>query len=232
MSLFDISLSTIDRSSTNEYFHTTLESLKSNSSAAHTVNLVVGNPDVEYLKMLESDSSYNIVSITEEEWALVKAKGKCNKFNLNFYRCLTQQVTKGEVGRLYLEDDVVFRKNWDVTIEEIVTGLKQEYPEFALSIYTPYNLSHHSVEIVRFDKGFYGTQGVFFTNGVTAAFAEKIMNEGILSYRHMADILLQEFCVEKDIPLFVLKNSLVQHIGEESSIHGNKFHKSVSFDKE
>lgn len=55
------------------------------------------------------------------------------------------------------------------------------------------------------------------------------MNEGILNYRHMADILLQEFCTDNNIPLYATKTPLVQHIGKESAIHNNTFHQAPNF---
>lgn len=229
MSKFDITISTINRSD-NKYFHETVKSFKENTSQSYSTNFIVGNLDNTYLT--ELDSNYNIVSMSEEEWGLIKDKGKCNKFNLNFYRCLTLNQGLEISDRLYLEDDIVFKKDWDIQLNDIVTELKQISPEFALSIYTPYNLSNHPGQVVRFDRGFYGTQGVYFTNGILESFAKKVINEGVSTYRHMADILLQEYCVENNIPLYVLKESLVQHIGEESSIHNNTFHKAISFKKE
>ena len=229
MSKFDITISTINRSD-NKYFYQTVESFKENTSQSYSTNFIVGNLDNTHLT--ELDSNYNIVSMSEEEWGLIKDQGKCNKFNMNFYRCLTLNNNLEISDRLYLEDDIVFKKDWDIQLNDIVPELKQISPEFALSIYTPYDLSNHPGQVVRFDRGFYGTQGVYFTNGILESFAKKVINEGVSTYRHMADILLQEYCVENNIPLYVLKESLVQHIGEESSIHNNTFHKAISFKKE
>lgn len=226
MSEFDITISTINRSD-NKYFHETLKSFKENTSKRYNTNFIVGNLDTSYLN--ELDSNYNVISMSQDEWDLIKDKGKCEKFNMNFYRCLTLNKTLNPSGRLYLEDDVVFTKHWDLQLQETINELKQISPEFALSIYTPYNLSNHPGKVIRFDKGFYGTQGVYFTNGIVETFAKKIIDEGVSTYRHMADILLQEYCVANNIPLYVMKESLVQHIGEESSIHNNTFHKSISF---
>ena len=147
---------------------------------------------------------------------------------MNFHRCLTTDLSS-DLGLLYLEDDILFKEGWDKTLQEVILQTKQHASEFVLSIYSPYNLLNYETDIVEFKKGFYGTQGVFFTSGIIKDFAHKVMTEGVLSYRHMADLLLQEYCVEKNIPLYVLKHSLVQHIGEESSIHDNTFHKSISF---
>lgn len=226
MNNFDIVISTINRND-NKYFHKTLESFKENTSKSYNVNFIVGNLDDSYLNQL--DTSYNIVPMSQEEWEIIKDKGKCNRFNMNFYRCLTLNQNLESNGRLYLEDDIIFKKDWDIQLNETIIKLKEVSPEFALSIYTPYNLSNHPGEVVQFNRGFYGTQGVYFTNGILESFANKIINEGVSTYRHMADILLQEYCVEKNIPLYVLKESLVQHVGEESSIHNNRFHKAISF---
>lgn len=225
---FDIAFSTIHRSN-NQYFYETLKSFKENTSKSYDTSFIVGNLDNVYLTELKLEPNFNITPMSEKEWDMIKDKGKCDKFNMNFYRCLTSNENEKVAGRLYLEDDIVFKKDWDLQLNETITSLKEVSPEFALSIYTPYNLSNHPGEIVKFDKGFYGTQGVYFTNGILESFANKIMNEGILTYRHMADILLQEFCIENNIPLYVMKESLVQHIGEESSIHNNTFHKATSF---
>lgn len=223
--MYDITMSTIHRDK-NQYLFDTLKSLSlSTQKELYPLYLVVGNPDINYLK----DYTGNIIPITNEEWDLVKDKGKCDKFNLNFYRCLTSQRNPNTLGRLYLEDDLLFKNNWIDTLDKLIISTKEHIPEFALSIYSPYDLSASPTDLVEFDRGFYGTQGVFFTSGIIEKFADKIMQEGILNYRHMADILLQEFCIENNIPLLVVKNSLVQHIGVESSIHNNTFHKSVSF---
>ncbi len=225
---FDIAFSTIHRSN-NQYFYETLKSFKENTSKSYDTSFIVGNLDNAYLTELKLEPNFNITLMSEKEWDMIKDKGKCDKFNMNFYRCLTSNENKKIAGRLYLEDDIIFKKDWDLQLNETIASLKEVSPEFALSIYTPYNLSNHPGEIVKFDKGFYGTQGVYFTSGILESFANKIMNEGILTYRHMADILLQEFCIENNIPLYVMKESLVQHIGEESSIHNNTFHKATSF---
>lgn len=228
MSEFDITISTINRSD-NKYFHETLKSFKENTSNIYDTNFIVGNLDNSYLTELHLPSNFNIIPMNESEWGLIKDKGKCNKFNMNFYRCLSLKANSNTSGRLYLEDDIIFKKDWDLELNEVITELKKISPDFALSIYTPYNLSNHPGNIIRFDRGFYGTQGVYFTNNILEKFAQKVINEGVSTYRHMADILLQEYCVQNNIPLYVMKESLVQHIGEESSIHNNSFHKAISF---
>lgn len=225
--MINIAISTIHRDK-NQYIFDSLQSLSLTLKQPVEIKLVVGNPEVKYLENISNDS-ISIVPITDEDWALAKDKDKCEKFNLNFYRCLSQKFKDNSLGLLYLEDDILFKENWDSKLIEIIEDLKTHTPEFALSLYSAYDLSKQPVDIVQFKSGFYGTQGVFFTNGIIDDFKKKIMNEGILNYRHMSDILLQEYCIEKDIPLYVVKNSLVQHIGVESSIHNNTFHKSVSF---
>ncbi len=230
--MFDIAISTINRGEDKQYLVPTMSSLFLKTETLPKINLVVGNPDVSYLDCYNVHPKVNIIPCTEGEWDLVKDTGKCNKFNLNFYRCLTQQVDSTQQGRLYLEDDVIFQKNWDETLKNYIEQIKTVYPEFALSIYSAYDLSLQPTEVVRFPRGFYGTQGVFFTSKIMQDFADYIMKNGVLEYKHMADILLQMYCSEKNIPLFVMKNSLIQHIGEESSIHGGKFHKSISFNNE
>jgi len=230
--MFDIAISTVNRAEKKQYLPDTLKSMVLNTKELRKVNFIVGNPDGTHLSFLETNKYANIIPITDEEWALASDKGKCVKFNLNFYRCLTQQVDPNVQGRLYLEDDISFKKDWDVELSEIITHIKTATPEFALSLYTAHDLSRHPEEVIEFKRGFYGTQGVFFTSGIMEGFAKYIMDRGITVYHHMADILLQMYCVENNIPLYVLKNSLVQHTGEESSIHGNHFHKSVSFKNE
>lgn len=230
--MFDIVFSTVNRKAKKQYLFDTLESFFNQTSSLPKTHLVVGNTDIVYLTPLKDNSSLNIIPITEEEWSLAKGKGKCDKFNLNFYRCLTQQVDSSLIGRLYLEDDISFKKDWDNTLKNLITRIKQTVPEFALSLYTAHGLYHNKEEIIEFKRGFYGTQGVFFTSGIMKGFANYIMDNGILTYKSMADILLQQYCLQENIPLYVIKDSLVQHTGEESIIHGNHFHKSVNFKSE
>jgi hypothetical protein len=227
MSNYDIVVSTISREK-KQYVFEMLASLHLASEEQHQIDLVVGNPNHTYLNNLAQNKHVNIITCTESEWAMVKNKNTPDKFNLNFYRCLTENANKGALGRLYLEDDIVFKDGWDSSLERIIERLKQQSSEFVLSLYSAYDLSKAEGEVIQFDRGFYGTQAVFFTSGVIEGFADKVMAEGVLNYRHMADLLLQEYCNEKGIPLYVVKHSLVQHIGEESSIVNN-FHKSHSF---
>lgn len=230
--MFDIAISTVNRVEKKQYLPETLKSMVLNTKELRKVNFVVGNPDITHLCYLEKNKYANIIPITDEEWALASDKGKCVKFNLNFYRCLTQQIDLNVQGRLYLEDDINFKKDWDIELAEHITNIKTTHTEFALSLYSAYDLSTRPTDIIQFERGFYGTQGVFFTSGIMQDFANYIMDNGIIVYRHMADILLQEYCNERNIPLFAIKNSLIQHTGEESSIHDNHFHKSISFKSE
>ncbi len=227
MSSFDIAVSTISREK-KQYVFEMLASLHLASEEQHQIDLVVGNPNHAYLNNLAQNKHANIITCTEAEWAMVKNKNTPDKFNLNFYRCLSENANKGDLGRLYLEDDIVFKDGWDSSLERLISRLKEQSSEFALSLYSAYDLSKAEGEVIQFDRGFYGTQAVFFTSGIIEDFADKVMQEGVLNYRHMADLLLQEYCNEKGIPLYVVKHSLVQHIGEESSIVNN-FHKSHSF---
>lgn len=218
---YKVVISTINRDM-NQYLYETIDSYLLNSSPNFMKPiLVVGNNETEYIKHVQSSIDY-VIPMTSELWSWVENKGKCEKFNLNFLRCLTSC----NDNILYLEDDITFKPLWDVELSIYLSQIKDK--DFVLSIYTPYDLSHHKENIVKFDKGFYGTQGVYFSKGIKDKFAEKIIKEGILDYKHMADLLLQEFCNENNIPLYVLKTSLIQHIGEVSSIHNNSFHKSVS----
>jgi hypothetical protein len=225
--IFDIAISTVSREK-NQYFFESFASLQAGAIQKHLINLCVGNPNADYLKGLTQHKLLNIDICSEREWDLVKNKNTPEKFNLNFYRCLTTNVDYNALGRLYLEDDIVYRVGWDHSLNRLIPRLKHNSEEFVLSIYSAYDLSNHPGEIIQFDKNFYGTQGVFFTNGMLEGFAEKVMKEGVENYRHMADLLLQEYCNEKGIPLYVVKNSLVQHIGQTSAIADN-FHKSPSF---
>lgn len=225
---YNIMMSTISRPS-NEYVFQTLSSFGLQTSerfcGSHTPTpcLVVGNKEVNYLENLKHHTA--IVPMEDPLWDLVKEKGGCEKFNLNFYRCLT--LSDNDV--LYLEDDITFRFGWDLKLQNYLKELRETHIDFALSIYSPYDLSKSPTDFIAFDKGFYGTQGVYFTKGMKDKFAEKIMNEGVLNYRHMADLLLQEFCNDNDIPLYALKTPLIQHIGKESAIHTNAFHKAPNF---
>lgn len=216
---FSIVMSTVDRPG-NQYLYETLKSFDEKTSIGPIPMLVVGSPDRDYIK-----SSYPIVPMQEKEWGLAKDKGKCEKFNLNFYRCLRF----GAENVLYLEDDLNFKFNWDHEFKDKITQLHEQHEDFVLSIYSPYDLSKSPTEFVHFDRGFYGTQAVYITKGIKDKLAEKVMDEGILNYRHMADILLQEFCTDNKIPLYATKTPLVQHIGKESAIHNNTFHQAPNF---
>lgn len=216
---FNIVMSTVDRPG-NQYLYDTLKSFDEKTSIGPIPILVVGSPERDYIK-----STYPIAPMQEEEWNLAKDKGKCEKFNLNFYRCLCF----GVENILYLEDDLNFKHNWDHEFKDKITKLHEQHEDFVLSIYSPYDLSKSPTEFVHFDKGFYGTQAVYITKNIKDKLAEKVMNEGILNYRHMADILLQEFCTDNKIPLYATKTPLVQHIGKESAIHNNTFHQAPNF---
>lgn len=225
--MIDIVISTISREQ-NQYLFQTLTSLAFSSNIKFSITLIVGNPDVKYLDNFKHNNKISIIPISEDEWNLVKDKGKCEKFNINFYRCLTKvKLSPNSLGVLYLEDDVIFRDDWDLKLIDIISRI--ELSNYALSLYSAFDLSKAVGEIVQFPHSFYGTQGVFFTSEMLKEFSDKIMNEGILTYRHMADLLLQEYCNDKNIPLYVVKNSLIQHIGEVTAINQNHFHKSISF---
>lgn len=226
---FDIAISTINREK-KQYLFEMLTSLLCSTLQNVRINLIVGNPETSYLDNLRHNTRINIVGISDAEWSLVEHKGTCDKFNLNFYRCLTKvKLSSNSLGLVYLEDDIIFKDGWNFEMLDIIEMLQTKMDNFALSLYTPYDLSHNAEKVVYFDKGFYGTQGVFFTAGMIEAFAQNVMEKGVQTYHHMADILLQEFCNTTNTPLFSVKNSLLQHIGQETAINGNYFHKATNF---
>lgn len=142
---YRIMMSTIDRPG-NQYVFQILSSFGLQTTErpriTGTPSLIVGNPDKDYLKNLEHHLW--ICPMRDDLWDLVKEKGKCEKFNLNFYRCLTNS----DQDLLYLEDDITFKYGWDLKLEGQLKELYSQHEDFVLSIYSPYDLSKSPTEFV------------------------------------------------------------------------------------
>lgn len=191
------------------------------------IALLIGNEDTQanFYHFMPFFFPYNfyVKHLTPFEWACIKDYSIHIKFNANFARCMT--VTKFCDDILYLEDDLEFTNNWFVKLQNAIEILDKDYPDgYVLTLYGPWEFSHNKLVAQIPPEKFYGTQAVYIKKEFQEGIFNKIMEDGIKNYRHMADLLLDEYCRENNIPILCLTTSLVQHIGKESTGLGSYHH--------
>jgi len=172
-------------------------------------------------------ASWSIKPLTTFEWSLVESERVHKKFNMNFMRYLTSSNFGDDL--LYIEDDIKFSNKWYTKLKSYIEILDKEYNEnYILSLYAPWKF-HHTKLVDQIPSGhYYGTQAVFIKNKYQRSLFDKVLKDGIINYRHMADILIDEYAKENNIPILALTTSLVQHLGKVSTGLGS-FHWTENF---
>jgi len=171
--------------------------------------------------------TFQINHLTSFEWAMIEDRTVNVRFNMNFMRCMSAAEFTEDI--LYFEDDILFAKNWYTKLMEYIEILDRQYNKrYILSLYAPFQFSHKRlVDEIPFGH-YYGTQSVYIKKEFQKGLYDKIFKDGIVNFKHQADLLLGEYAYENNIPVLCLTTSLVQHLGKESTGLGN-FHSTNNF---
>lgn len=121
---------------------------------------------------------------------------------------------------LVIEDDVIFCKNF----EKIYEALKKQLPEgkYAIALYSCYNWQLDSGKmLVDYPvDDFYGTQALLYDKETAIGFGEYLLHHLDYIGGELWDMALKRYIkeIDPDVKLYATRLSLVQHIGNKSSI--------------
>jgi len=222
----DIAIVTIPR----EGIHRTLASLLMNGVDGD-IFLVVGRPDARYLEVYRHHSRIHIVPLGADEWEAIKHQPVSWLSCHNYLRALS--VSSNNI--LVVEDDTIFCDSWQGDMERIITEIEQvdRHHDYFLTLYSgtlvttrttrPYSLFPYLC--------FWGTQCIYYPNRVlarTKQFWKEALQMEDFADEIKGDIVLNKFAEDQGIPIFTPKYSLVQHVGQNSSLESTP-HESPSF---
>ena len=226
----DINVMTVSRP--ENYLMHTLNSLNPDwdpNHIFHKANLVYGSPERSYLDRYEG--TYEIIGFPQEEWDFIQDKDLRQRASWNYWRCLTQGI-KHNNGVIVFEDDVKFAKGWRKRLEKTIDQIERLYAQdYVLSMYACYPFSgyRHGLLYENYSiPGFYGTQGMYFTEKTRLGYGEYIKQYGVDSYHTPYDLLLKEYLNKNHIKLFATTPSIVQHMGANTTGLGH-FHQATYY---
>ena len=216
----------------DKYLDETLTSLSSEYPICRDqpVFLVVGSPNTTYLDCYRSRPGIVIVEMGPNAWAWIKNNNLRHRATWNYHRCLTQ-CTGGERGTLILEDDVRFARGWRLRLEKILIGLESRFgSKFVLTIYDPYDWQPKESRLyAEYPRArFTGTQGVYYPSEIRQGFAKYLRVTGVIANKNHYDLLLRDYLVQEDLPLFATSPSLLQHMGKNTTGLGS-WHQAPGF---
>jgi len=231
----DVVMPTIYRDS--RYIVETVKSLVKKQKLELNVTFSVGNDDDRIYKIIDDvheglvkEGRYfekDVINIDPGVWATVHNASQGVKFNANFANCMA--ATNFERDLLYVEDDVKFTSNWHEKMSESIGKLDEQYNErYVLTLYGPWKFYKRLFAEEIPPGHFYGTQAVYIKREFQEGLMHKVLEEGVRTFRHQADLLLDEYCRDNGIPIVCLTTSLVQHIGKNTTGLGN-FHQTDNF---
>jgi hypothetical protein len=221
------SILTVHRSSTN-FVYQCLKSMFDSDESLPKVHLFVGSTDREYLDHYTDDARIQIIDMPVADWEAIRELTVHRRLMFNFWRTLCQLADSND-DLLLCEDDIIFSEYWYSSLLQIVEILKTTIGDrFALSLYSPHAWPQDSV-ILEYPKHmFWGAQCMFYSHSVVQELKDYVYVNGVSNYQIPSDLLIQRFCKERDVNLYTVAESLVQHIGTESTGVGF-WHTSPSF---
>lgn len=228
----DIAISTVDRP--KGYIHKLMAQLPSDLP----VRLIVGSPVYSYLTRYRRRTATEIVGVDLSEWNQLKNSSVLHRASWNYWRCFVYGArSSNSKGLLILEDDVLPAKGWKDKMLEAIALIESVYgAEFSLSLYTAYsklakpkkpNIAYRPYPVLMFG----GTQAMYYSEPIRAAFAEYLRREGVDKIRLPYDYLFREYLTQTGTPLFVTTPCLFQHIGAVTTGLSHIFHHAPAFSK-
>lgn len=229
----NVVISTVRRE--NDYLAETLNSLSAEQpiSSDNPVCLVAGSPDTTHLDCYRSQPGISVIEMGPSTWSWIKNYHALKRSAWNCYRCLTLPVA-GTRGTLALEDDIHFARGWRARFIATLVELEQRCgADFVLAIYSPWLLAteehnHGKIFVEYSPERYFGMQGIYYTSKTRQGFAKYLKIHGLVTFEKLHDLLLGDYLVQAGLSLFATSPSLVQHIGQESSLD-NPWHDSHIF---
>ena len=226
--MFELVISTCNRR--ENYIKKTLESIGDNDVP---LTFVVSGTDSCYLnEFISGRSNVNIITNDELDSNITNKRAISLKAGWNYVKCLSYKPDADNI--LFIEDDVVFCKNWQRHLENEIGVLKSAHPGgFILSLYTASKFKYITCgqTSVNYPTGqFFGLQGMYFSPNFRKQ-CRDYLDVNVKKTGTIHDTLLQELFVTLHPPLYVTIPCLVNHIGQNSTWFNlfNNFHSAVSF---
>jgi hypothetical protein len=208
---------------------TYLQRALASMSLEQPVALLVGSPDTSYLAPLQSRPGLHVVAPSPVEYGAIAPLSTHQRAAWNYWRCLRHGL--GNRYLLVLEDDVRCANGWEERLVLTVLTIAAIFPDFVLSLYFPY--PRQSVGGACYlpypKKEFYGTQAILFAGRALPEFTAHLHEHGVRSCTAPYDLLLQDYVLRRDVPLFASAPSLVQHIGVVTTGLSAQFHTTPWF---
>lgn len=218
-----------------DYLSATLDSLLAEypRSTQQPICLVVGSPVITHLNCYQSQMGISIIEMGPTTWSWIKDRYTHHRATWNYYRCLTQPIAEVR-GTLVLEDDVRFARGWCARLDATLAALEDRHgSNFVLAMYAAWFSASKAkrpgqlyVEYPRED--FCGTQGIYYPAQVRQGFAKYLKLHGVVANEDHYDVILREYLIQADIPLFATTPCLIQHMGRASVIE-TFWHESADF---
>lgn len=183
------------------------------------IHLFSDGNDSSYLNSFLNDSRISITSTpyyNNDSTNII-----INQF-WNFKNCLRNSYIEGENGILIFEDDVIFARGWANRFENVLGNLEEKCGDrFILSLFTSttfFSLGNLPKSYyLEFPKDrFYGCQGMYYSKRVREELLNHFDNYD-LTHPLNYDIIIRNYIVENNIPIFVTIPCLIEHIGTMST---------------
>ena len=229
MPTVDFAVTTISRP--GDYIHQLISRLRTDLP----LRLLVGAPDCGYLERYRSHRFIEIIETPPQAWEQIRDCAIHQRAAWNYWRSLTLKKSHStRHGMLIFEDDVLPARGWENRLYEIIRQIesKQEAP-YVLTLYAAHTALEEPQPGTHFTRypsdTFFGSQAVFYPEIVREGFAEYVKAHAVEFFRAPYDLLLGEYAVNENIPIFAAVPSLVQHIGEVSTGVAGFHHQAGNF---
>jgi hypothetical protein len=224
-----ISILSIDRKTQN-YIYKTLENIFSSIPENITVNIYVGNENIEYLDVINLEKylskefipRINVIEFSEN---YIKELSKFHihkRAKLNYARVL--QDYDGVKGLVIFEDDVDIIQNCLKNINILTKNINES--KYIMTLYDRFTkIPTNNYQITTVKNGFSCTQGMYFTHNITEE-----LSKYMFEHEGCYDILINDFRKKNNYSLFYVSPSITQHEGFLTTGLGGR-HSSTSFNK-
>lgn len=227
---------------TLSYLHVTVASMRETGLFENPSNLPVRlicgrrfKPNDHQLKPYRGDGNFSIEQSVEKGLpvgAIMSTRhsaGSQRDLCVNHRRAILNFSKSDSTHLCVFEDDVKFSRGWLPRLNEAIDEVDREYKGrwvmtlFARSSDEPISKMADGKKWYSYSKRPYvGTQGIVYPRAVALAMAPAILSRCVMVYEHPIDELLGHWADENNITLVASAPSLVQHVGDISTMgHGH-----------
>ena len=216
---FNIAMISINRK--NNYIYETINSLFSSTKNIFQVHIFIGNLDLNYVKKLQENKRIIIHPMNLSTWNMIKKKNIHVQSMTNYVRTILWGHRKNK-DILILEDDIIFKKEGLEYMQKIIDKIIQNQMKkkvFALDGY----VSSLSITkdigneyIDERNKNYWCIQSIYYSKNVLNGLFSHLSNytrNGWFPKLFITDNVIGQYLKANNIPMFSLKNTIVQHIG-------------------